>query len=314
MRVRRVVVLISVVAFLTLPGMSRAGNTTLFAPGVSPTAGAFQQAFSDLLAGLEGAMGLPANASTAMANASEDEVALMMQYFDDPAAFYATVLRVQGYLAEGSAAAADTTGEQKFARSLAMTAPYPPDYPSSTGLYADLVLGQLAAFDLITYASDRCDTNKLSDFYSIYYLAKKAAEQADSVCVVAGCDPTGIGCAAVCGVVEIYKIAVVTAALPLDLCEYQDNNIDSAEIQAGYENTVSLLYDLSAHDAGVRTAIAEHDSDIKYVLSQIDGKLDNQTAMLIEVLENQEKIMKLLNTPQGLRPEWPVKRPYWSFK
>lgn len=245
----------------------------------------------------------------------------MLKYLDNPNEFFASARRIQEYLAAGrgglQGAAPEGLSPGMSSRLGLARTPYTPDYPPSTGLYADLVLGQLASFGLITYSSDRCDSDKLSDFYSIYYIAKKISEQADGVCVLGGCDPTGVACAIACGIIEIYKVAVVTAALPLELCAYQGNNIDSAEIQAGYENSVSLLYDLADHDTAVLDAISTHDGDIKAYLDSLDGKIDSldgkidqQAAQLEKVLENQALIIKLLNTPQGRRPDWPNKTPF----
>lgn len=313
MILRRLGIVLALLAFCSVPAMSQpldaVGGSNAPAFGMTADPEHFRQVLSGLLAGMENAMGLPPNASEAVRNASPQELDLMLRYVENPEAFYSSAQRIQGYLAAGEQGLRGS-GSDLSARTAQMTAPFTPDYPSSTGLYADLVLGQLAAFDLITYASDRCDSDKLGDFYSIYYIAKKISEQADGVCVLAGCDPTGIGCAIACGVVEIYKVAVVTAALPLELCAYQDNNIDSAEIQAGYQNSVSILNDLADHDTSVLDAISTHDGDIKAYLDILDGKLDQQAGMLEKVLENQILIIKLLNTPQGRRPDWPNKTPF----
>ena len=68
-------------------------------------------------------------------------------------------------------------------------------------------------------------------------------------CVVAGCDPTGIGCAVTCGILETAKVALKLAAVPLEACDVHQGAIDGAEIEATYENTLGLVGDVShVHD------------------------------------------------------------------
>ncbi len=60
-------------------------------------------------------------------------------------------------------------------------------------------------------------------------------------------------------------------------CSYQDGAVDSAEIQAGYQNTRAIFENLSAHDvnlqthaADIKSRLATHDTEIKAGLSLHD--------------------------------------------
>ena len=161
------------------------------------------------------------------------------------------------------------------------------------------------ALGLISSTDERCGGDGLENFESFLAGAKGTLAVAEAACSVAGCDPTGIGCAVVCGAVEITKLAVLAADIPLLACAAHGGNVDSAEIEAGFENTKSTLTDLAAHDANidadlaahdvaVRSELADHDSDVKALLEEL---LDGQAVLRAGQLE----IIRLLHTPQGLR-------------
>jgi hypothetical protein len=95
----------------------------------------------------------------------------------------------------------------------------------------------------------------------------------------------------------------------LTACEVHTGNVDSAEIEAAYENSRTVLYELgdetkftddgelATHESNIKGAISAHDAEIKEQLTLIQDQLTQQQAKL-------DKIIKLLNTPQGKRPNW----------
>ena len=95
----------------------------------------------------------------------------------------------------------------------------------------------------------------------------------------------------------------------LKVCEVQTGNADSAEIEAAYENSRTIL-----NEANNMTAIlddetnftddielAAHETAIKKQLTIIKRKLNRQEAKL-------DKVIQLLLTPQGKRPGWNKKK------
>ena len=106
----------------------------------------------------------------------------------------------------------------------------------------------------------------------------------------------------------------------LTACEVQTGNVDSAEIEAAYENTRTILYEvndetkftddneLAAHETAIKNAISAHETAIKGVIAKHDAEIKAQLSLIQDSLTQQnaklDKIIKLLKTPQGKRPDW----------
>ena len=163
---------------------------------------------------------------------------------------------------------------------LNLTTPYPPNYTQSGAFLIASNLGLTPSID------QRCEGPGLEIYEILHYEAEKLADIGDAACSFAGCDPSGIGCAIVCGGTEVYKLAVITARIPLDACDKHSASVDAAEIEAGYENSVGILNNIN--------------STAKVVIENQDKILKNQEGFL----KNQEEIIRLLNSPQGQRPSW----------
>ena len=80
---------------------------------------------------------------------------------------------------------------------------------------------------------------------------------------------------------QLNDLTVLVADVPILACAAHGGNVDSAEIEAGFENTVSTLGDLAdhdaalaAHDANIDADLVTHDADIKARLDTVDAKLD----------------------------------------
>jgi hypothetical protein len=158
----------------------------------------------------------------------------------------------------------------------------------------------------------------------------KGIDTLDGACVVAGCDPIGIVCAAVCGILETAKIALKVAAVPLEACDIHQGAIDGAEIEATYENTLGLVGDVShvhgdltahdtnidgdlaahdanidgdlvAHDANIDADLVTHDGDIKALLANLQGAVDENQRLIKISMSRQLEVMRLLITPKGKR-------------
>ncbi len=192
----------------------------------------------------------------------------------------------------------------------AASTPYSPAYPDNTPYYAYLQL-----LGLIDSADDRCDADWLTYYGAFLFGAQKALAYAERLCAMAACDPTGVVCAVVCIPVESAKLAVMAAREPLDLCDNHGKGVDSAEIEAGYENGVRILGDLAsqesavddlaatlaAHDANIDADLAGHDARLHAQLNSHDAEIK---ALIARILANQAEIIKLLKTPEGKRPGW----------
>jgi hypothetical protein len=163
-----------------------------------------------------------------------------------------------------------------------LTTPFPPDYPPGSGSYKTVVIDGIAAFGISGASNtNRCDASDWGGFVAIWWPLNKAFDTLDGACVVAGCDPIGIGCAITCGILEAAKIALKIAAVPLELCDVHQSAIDGAEIEAIYENTLGLVGDVShvhddltAHDTNIDTDLAAHDTNIDTDLAAHDTNID----------------------------------------
>jgi hypothetical protein len=176
---------------------------------------------------------------------------------------------------------------QALAVSAFGSVPFEPNYPStSTTLDYDIILG----LGWVAGPTERPH----GDAYDYYVLAMTTAKEELDIlslaCTVAGCDPTGIVCAGVCGGVNATMAAYMLASVPLRAANRWSAAIDQAELQAAYRNAVLVLADLSAHDAH----LGRNHSEIKQLLSD----------MFTTLTANQQQIIKLLLTPDGRRPGW----------
>ncbi len=163
---------------------------------------------------------------------------------------------------------------------------------------------------------DRCDeqieavlNRSYDDRYSLAIMSQAA------------CDATpDVGAWAVCGLTTLPLWELVHGTeQKLRVCDLHGGNVDSAETEAAYENTRTILEQsnaIMADTADIRTVInnealfaddaelLQHEeavlsaiSSLNDKLETIDGKLDAQQARL-------DLIVELLETPQGNRPGW----------
>jgi len=109
----------------------------------------------------------------------------------------------------------------------------------------------------------------------------------------------------------------------IESAEAHTGNIDSAEIEAAYENTRTILDrvngtsailgeemnftdddELASHQSAIIDTMTSQHGALNAQLTSIANKLDQQQAQLNEHRVLLEQIVRLLNTPQGRRPSW----------
>ena len=243
-----------------------------------------QQAVATLLYEIEEAAGLEHEASDAIYNLTEERkktlygsVKNKKEYMDSA---YKALDRIQSAKAASKQEAnilQDATEDTLLALT-PPTPPYTPNYPPTYSAAYNIV----KTLGLTSSNEDRCDGVGLEIYENIFYAAEDLAAVGDAACSFIGCDPTGVACAIACGVVEGYKLAVLAARIPSDSCNKHNEGVNAAEIEAGYENSVAALNDLS-------TSLENQ----KYIMANQEKSL-----------QNQKKIIRLLKTPQGKRPGW----------
>jgi len=277
------------------------------------------------------------NLAVKIASLSDEQIESWISLIDDPAAFMASTERVAIRL--------QNPGSDKFQKSYVqaqtlivplssppfLTTTFPPDYPPGSGAYKDTVIDAIAEFSIGGASStNRCDASDWGDYVGVWWPLNKAIDTLDGACVVAGCDPTGLVCATVCGILEVAKIALKVAAVPLEACDIHQGAIDGAEIEATYENTLGLVGDVShvhddlathdtnidgdlvahdahidadlvAHDANIDADLVTHDGDIKALLANLQGAVDENQRLIKITMSRQLDIMRLLITPSGKR-------------
>lgn len=248
-----------------------------FAQTSSQNSSYFKKVLYELLVSMEMVAGIEPKASSEVLQSSDEEIEALFGLIRDKEGFFAAAKRIRDYIESGSTPILDDSSvvqEKLPASPQALgSEPFPPDYPSNSGLYNDKIVAELKLYGLLSSAQERCNSTALSDYWSIWWEAYSAATIGDFVCNVAGCDPTGIACGIICGISNTAMGAVFVAQRPVDLCNFHDANIDSAELQAGFENSVSIINNLN-----------EHDVDIKEYLDRIEGRQNDMEEIQLESL------------------------------
>ncbi|KAA9133525.1 hypothetical protein F3N42_04030 [Marinihelvus fidelis] len=206
---------------------------------------------------------------------SDDHVMLFMTALPDRSGFEAdlgdiiTRLQDQG-LSDKSKAPAGGASTMSMSEW-----PFDPDYPPNSGPYNTTILS--AVTPLGGAQTDRCDAGEWGDYFGVWKQARDAYDVADTACTIGGCDPTGVGCAIACGVVEAIRLGVTIAKIPLEACDVHQAAIDGAEIEATFENVKHIHGDVDDLDADV----ANLDADLAAHDANIDGDLVAHNATLV---------------------------------
>jgi hypothetical protein len=234
---------------------------------------------------------------------SDEQIEIWLSTIEDPEAFVGATERVASRLLD-QATGTPWTEDEEAPTGLEpdspppLTTPFPPDYPPNSGPYRTEIIDDIAFFGITGASStNRCGASSWGDFVGVWWPLNKAFDTLDGACIVAGCDPTGIVCASVCGVLETAKVALKVAAAPLEACDVHQGAIDGAEIEATYENTLGLVGDVShVHDD-----LADHDADIKALIGNIEETVEENQRLIKVLMSRQLEVMRLLITPAGTR-------------
>jgi hypothetical protein len=265
----------------------------------------FRNTMVELLEGIEEASGLNDDASRAFIEATPEDIETIYGFWGYKNLFFEAVPNVveQIELAKERSLTRKlfdpkTETASKLMQPSAASSPVYPDYP--TGAAYTL----LEALGLVSVPGQRCGGQALENYKAAMFGAETAIFLGEAACSAAGCDPSGAICISICGPVELVKIGVEAAVLPLKLCKDLDGDIDSAEISADYENGVSILSDLATHDGN----LSLHDTRMESQLSIHDGEIKDKLDIIMgnqdTIIANQTEIIKLLKTPEGKRPGW----------
>lgn len=265
----------------------------------------FRQLLIDFMQGIEEAAGLNNNASQAISASSDETIQILYDSWKNKEQFIDSVQKILNRIQMVK----NMTGSGHPVTPKTFSTPYSPGYPMGYP-YAYLTL-----LGIIDSPDDRCSAYWLELYRSAIAGAEVSLYFFERLSAIAQCDPTGIICVSFAIPVETAKLIVQTAKVPLALCDAQDKGVDSAEIEAGYENTVTILSDLvvqASTTGNIASALAAHDAHIDGDLAALSLKIENQLAahdtaikiLLQNILANQAEIIKLLKTPQGRRPGW----------
>jgi hypothetical protein len=97
------------------------------------------------------------------------------------------------------------------------------------------------------------------------------------------------------------ELAVGSAEGVVEHFEFCDNGVDSAEIEGTYERVGHIHTDLATHDTNISTQLTTHDQDIKALLGEIQGTVDENQRLIKIFMSRQLEVLRLLITPEGRR-------------
>jgi hypothetical protein len=286
-----------------------------------------RQVMTNVLAGIEKATGSEPKASKAISEISNEAVETIFNSMGDKEKFISAAQQILNRIDSAGAgptvAAAGVSKAPLRIQGSSNTTPFPPNYPPE----GSVPFAYLSLLGLVQAVDDRCDGEGLEIYKAVLAGAETAMVYADGACKIANAICTATACVpaaclipcipgeALCIATEAANMAVITAKIPIKLCDAQEAAVNSAEIEAGYENGVTtlgalgsqgdtidnLVNALAAHDANIDGDLAAHDNRIKNQLSTHDTDIKG---LLSTILANQAEIIKLLKTPEGRRPGW----------
>jgi len=247
----------------------------------SPSADDVRTAMYRALAAIEEAAGIEPNASRQIAEMSDAAATMLFNSMENADEFIATAQRIADRVAAARMTRATSAVPYNPTTSAAV-AGYPPSYPSYNVHYEFL-----KTLGLVDSPDDRCG-DELAEYEAFVATLQQFSFLYQTICTVVSCDPTGIVCAVACTLVGIVNVAIDTAALPMRACSAHGGNVNSAEIEAAYENTVLLLG--AGGFSGGGTAAAG-DGDIVRRLEALEAAIDG-------IRTRQDEIVRLLKSRQ----------------
>jgi hypothetical protein len=209
---------------------------------------------------------------------TDDEFQCVYEVFPDPAEFMEAVSMMMPAPSVEAASMGISPETAAAVTSAVPTTYFPPPYP--TGSSYEVFTATLEGLDLLSDSADpdtdlnneRCSADGEAEIQIALAAEKLAAITAQAFCdviVVAA----GFGTNAVaCGVAAGLQMAVAATEIAESQCALQDALVDSAEIEATYENTTMML---------------GHLEDIQYKLDHI-VELRQVHLEVVEVTEGRE--------------------------
>jgi len=234
---------------------------------------------------------------------SDEEFQYLYDSFADPDAFIVITEQVMAKAAQAQAA----SGPRGFTlqQALPATMLYSPAYPS--GSVYDTWVATLPGLGLLSdsdgdgsLANERCSTDGESGISIAAGTLTAAAIVGDVACnsivVILG-EGTNLPACIAAGILHEAELANDIVA---NQCSSQDGLVDSAEIEAAYENSKLI----SGQVTGVANQIEVHDTDIKTTLAANQTELlnvlaDNQAELLNVLADNQAELLDVLATNQA---------------
>jgi hypothetical protein len=219
---------------------------------------------------------------------SSEELAAYYSMLSDPSLFAQANEQAVARQALQQELKSQLTFEQLL---LAPSSGFPPDYPSG-GNYAVYTASLPGLGIMLAGPTNRTDASAVGGawiaFDSLEFLA---------ITSQAACDASLLGAPIACALAGIANAAVKSDQVVLQQAAYQDGLIDGVEIEAAYENTVTII----GQGNNLNTDLAAHDSDIKTLLADSSGAGDENQQLIKIFMSRQLEIMRLLITPQAKR-------------
>jgi hypothetical protein len=180
---------------------------------------------------------------------------------------------------------------ENLTRMLSANDPFTPDYPSGGGY--DLFVASIRGTFILNGNQERTDTNRVGNL-----LVSKIA--ADALVLTFDLCETSVGLAATIGFCAA-EIGALVAQAVIDLMiaqiDFHDGSIDSAELEAAYENTVRLL-GCSEGIVQQLMALAGSLGEVRQIVDRVEGAVEvvQQTVNRVEgaVADLQEDVNRLL--------------------
>ena len=204
---------------------------------------------------------------------SPEALAAWLNHVPDPERYVTLLLSLAAPTKEPARVALDSDKEPTL-RSGNLDGAFIPDYPPNSGFYGGWLIDQLEIQGLLGGSfpnHDRCTLTGLNgwaDRFEFWDLSKTISDGIGAACTGAQCDPLGIACAIACVPYAVACAVTAFAEVPLRECDAHIGNVDSAEIEAAYENSLVLLGNVEhVHDdlEDLDGDLADHDSFLDFV-------------------------------------------------
>jgi hypothetical protein len=178
---------------------------------------------------------------------------------------------------------------------------FTPLYPSGSN-WSSLV-GQLQTDGYIPAGNaeaQRCSTDGesalsvvVSTFKAIEAIADAVCEAIPEIIVVVLGEGTQVDAKAICFAVQlIIAVPAIASEEDFEFCKSQDGFVNTAEIEAGYHNTVQIYDVLQQHDTDTKNAISAAQGALSGQLTGVGGQL---TALSTQVANTGNNLTTLIN-------------------